>query len=316
MPMHNPPAIQTAIGGFSDYALLDSGRRYKLERFGSVTVVRGEPNAWWEPRLPSSEWDRAQAVHDEDAGWELQPGCPREWSLHYNGLTFGARISDTSKHLGLFPEQSPHWRAIHGIGRALQTQPHRSAPPRLLNLFGYTGAATLVAARSGWQATQVDASKPATAWARDNQLASGLAAEPIRWIVEDAMKYVRREIKRGSRYDGILLDPPAFGRGPTGNVWKVEHHLPELLALCRDVLTEKPALLLLTTYNIEASSLMLHNLLADLMAPYGGHLEAGELALPHASDAARFLPLSIYARWSHLPPHASHPSEEPGGERE
>ena len=287
--MSDAPTIHAALGGMPGYELIDSGDRCKLERFGDVTLIRGEPKAWWAPALPPREWDRAQAVHDEDSGWNLGPGCPREWKLRMGRLSFLMRISDTSKHLGLFPEQAPHWRAIRAA----------AAPDaRLLNLFGYTGAATLVAADAGWQPTHVDASKPATAWARDNQAASGLADRPIRWIVEDAMKYVRREIKRGSRYDGILLDPPAFGRGPDGNVWKVERQLPELLDLCRQVLSERPRLLLLTTYNVEASALMLRNLLADLMAPFGGRIEVGELALPHAASPGRLLPLSIYARWT------------------
>ena len=287
--MTPPPAIQTALGGFPGYELIDSGRRCKLERFGSVTVIRGEPKAWWEPVLPAREWDRAQAVHDEDAGWDLRPGCPREWKIGVGKLTFLARISDASKHLGLFPEQSPHWQAIR----------EAAAPgARLLNLFGYTGAATLAAAEAGWEPTHVDASKPATAWARENQAASGLDDKPVRWIVEDAVKYVRREIKRGSRYDGILLDPPAFGRGPDGNVWKVERQLPELLDLCRQAFSEKPRLLLLTTYNIEASALMLRNLVADAMQTCGGRIEAGELALAHSAAPDRLLPLSIYARWT------------------
>ena len=283
------PSIQTALGGFPDYELLDSGRRCKLERFGSVVLIRGEPKAWWEPILPPEKWDEAIAVHDEDTGWDRAPGCPREWPLRYGNLTFLARLSDTSKHLGIFPEQSPHWNAIQ-----------KAAAPgaRLLNLFGYTGAATLVGAAAGWHATHVDASKPATTWARDNQTASHLDNKPIRWIVEDAIKYVRREVKRGSRYDGILLDPPAFGRGPDGTIWKVERQLTELLDLCHEALTEKPRLLLLTTYNIEASSLMLRNLVSDLMKPYGGQIEVGELALPHTANPERLLPLSIYARWS------------------
>jgi len=287
--MPNPPTIHTALGGFPDYELLDSGRRCKLERFGEVIVIRGEPKAWWEPILPPEKWDEAIAVHDEDSGWDLAPHCPREWPLRLGNLTFLARISNTSKHLGIFPEQSPHWTAIQ-----------QAAAPgaRLLNLFGYTGAATLVGAEAGWHPTHVDASKPATAWARENQRASRLEEKPIRWIVEDAMKYVRREVKRGSRYDGILLDPPAFGRGPDGTIWKVERQLTELLELCREALTETPRLLLLTTYNIEASSLMLRNLVSDLMKPYGGQIEVGELALPHSADPERLLPLSIYARWS------------------
>ncbi|HPJ57708.1 MAG TPA: class I SAM-dependent methyltransferase [Kiritimatiellia bacterium] len=287
--MPDLPVIRTALGGFPDYELIDSGRRCKLERFGPVTVIRGEPKAWWEPVLPARDWDRAQAVHDEDSGWDLRPGCPRQWALRDGPLTFLARLSDTSKHLGLFPEQSPHWRAIR----------EAAAPgARLLNLFGYTGAATLAAAAAGWLPTHVDASKPAVAWARENQAASGLAEKPVRWIVEDAMKYVRREIKRGSRYDGILLDPPAFGRGPDGGIWKVERQLPELLDLCRQTLTDTPRLLILTTYNIEASALMLRNLLADLMQPFGGRIEAGELALSHAAAPNRLLPLSIYAKWT------------------
>ena len=286
--MPDVPTIHTALGGCADYELIDSGRRCKLERFGPVTVIRGEPKAWWEPTLPSQEWDKAQAIHDEDAGWDLRPGCPRQWTLRDGPLSFIVQLSNTSKHLGIFPEQSPHWQAIR-----------EAAVPgaRLLNLFGYTGAATLVAAQSGWIPTHVDASKPAITWARNNQTASGLEAAPIRWIVEDAIKYVRREVKRDSRYDGILLDPPAFGRGPDGNVWKVERHLTELLNLCRQTLTDHPRLLILTTYNIEASSLMLRNLLVDLMQPYGGQIEAGELALPHSAAPARLLPLSIYATW-------------------
>ena len=287
--MPDVPVIRTALGGFPDYELIDSGRRCKLERFGAVTVIRGEPKAWWEPALPPEQWDRAQAIHDEDQGWDLRPGCPREWTLRFENLNFIARISDTSKHLGVFPEQAPHWRAIQ-----------QAAAPgaRLLNLFGYTGTATLVAAAAGWQPTHVDASKPATAWARENQAASGLDDKPIRWIVEDAIKYVRREIKRGSRYEGILLDPPAFGRGPDGNVWKVERQLPELLDLCRQAFSEKPRLLLLTTYNIEASALMLRNLVVDLMKPCGGQIDVGELALSHSSAPDRLLPLSIYACWT------------------
>lgn len=287
--MTDAPVIRTALGGFPGYELLDSGRRYKLERVGSVTLIRGEPKAWWEPALPPAEWDRAAAVHDEDHGWDIRPGCPREWVLRGDGLSFLARLSDTSKHWGLFPEQAPHWQAIRQAA---------TSGARLLNLFGYTGAATLVAAQTGWKPTHVDASRPAVAWARENQQASGLGDRPIRWIVEDALRYVRREIKRGSRYEGILLDPPAFGRGPDGTVWKVERQLPELLGLCRQLFSDQPRLLILTTYNIEASALMLRNLLADALGLPAGQIEVGELALPHTATPGRLLPLSIYARWS------------------
>ena len=288
-------AIRVAPGGFRGYTLLDSGDRLKLERFGPVTVIRGEPKAWWSPRLPRADWDRADAVHDEDLGWRIRSRIPREWTLDCEGLRILARISDTSKHLGIFPEQSPHWRAIRAAAAGARAPD--GAPPRLLNIFGYTGAATLAAAQSGWRATHVDASKPAIAWGRENQRLSGLSDAPIRWILEDAVKYVQREVRRGSRYEGIILDPPAFGRSPTGKVWKVEHHLADLLSLCRQALSDRPRLLILTTYNIEASALMLKNLLADTLHNLGGTVEAGELVLPHASDPARLLPLSIYARW-------------------
>ena len=289
------PSLRVAPGGFRGYELLDSGDRLKLERFGPVTVIRGEPKAWWSPRLPRADWDRADAIHDEDRGWRLRPRTPREWPLDCDGLRLLLRIADTSKHLGVFPEQSPHWRAIRAAAAGARAPD--GTPPRLLNLFGYTGAATLAAAQSGWRATHVDASKPAIAWGRENQRLSGLADAPIRWILEDAVKYVQREIRRGSRYEGILLDPPAFGRSPTGKVWKVEYHLADLLSLCRQALSERPRLLILTTYNIEASALMLKNLLADTLHGLPGTIEAGELALPHSTSPARLLPLSIYARW-------------------
>lgn len=285
------PQFDIEVGGFSSYRLLDSGNRKKLEQFGPVTVVRGEPKAWWTPTLPARQWNEAAAVYDEDAGWKFRRKCTTEWALHDGDLTYLARLSDTSKHLGVFPEQSPHWAAIRKAAP-------KNGQGRLLNLFGYTGAATLQAARAGWHATHVDASKAAVHWGRANQAASGMQEYPIRWIVEDAMQYVRREYKRNSRYDAILLDPPAFGRGPTGQIWKVERQLTELLDLCRAVLTERPRLVLLTTYNIEASALMLHNLVADMMADYRGQLCVGELALSHASNADRFLPLSIFARWT------------------
>ena len=284
------PRIRTALGGMEGYSLVDSGNRFKLERFGEVTVIRGEPKAWWKPALGEKEWDRAQAIHEEGQGWRVAKGCPREWTLAEGELRFRLRLSDTSKHLGVFPEQSPHWRAIRRAGRG-------GGEKRLLNLFGYTGAASLVAARAGWKVTHVDASKPATAWARENQRRSGMEEAPIRWIVEDAAKYVRREIRRGSRYEAVLLDPPAFGRGPTGQVWKVEWHLAELLELVAQVLSAEARLVVLTTYNIEASSLMLGNLLEEAMTGRGGRVETGELMLEERGAGGRALPLSIFARW-------------------
>jgi 23S rRNA (cytosine1962-C5)-methyltransferase len=293
------PPLEILSPAWEEYALLDSGRRRKLERFGSQVIIRGEPKAWWEPALPASEWARAQAEHEEDQPWRRQPGAVREWTMRWRGLTLQARFTDTSKHLGIFPEQAPHWDFIQAQGAAA-AKLSGAERPHLLNLFGYTGVATLAAAAAGWAVTHVDASKPAVAWGRHNQQLSGLAAAPIRWILDDAVKFVRREIRRGVRYDALALDPPAYGRGPAGELWKVETRLPELLALAREALSARPRFILLTMYNLEASPLMLANLLAQMMDGLGGNITRGELALLPAPPA-RPLPLSLWARWEAAP---------------
>lgn len=284
------PGIIVACSTWQEYELLDCGDHRKLERFGPVTVVRGEPKAWWKPANPNA-WHQAAARHDEDAHWTFKAQAPREWPMQWHGLTFLARFSQTSKHLGVFPEQAPHWEWMRQQAQALP-----NGPKRLLNLFGYTGAASLVAAQAGFEVTHVDASQPALTWARRNQELSGLQAKPIRWILDDAFKYVRREIRRGKKYDALVLDPPAFGRGPRGEVWKVENQLAELLDLCRQTLSEQPRFVILTSYNIEASALMLQNLVEDVFRFPGGQTQAGELALPQ-KNSPRVLPLSIFARW-------------------
>jgi len=203
-----------------------------------------------------------------------------------------ARFTETTKHVGVFPEQSPHWRWMQTRLKRDQGKPQ----PHLLNLFGYTGVASLVASAAGCAVTHVDASKPAVTWARTNQQLSDLSLSPIRWILDDATKYVKREIRRGVRYDGILLDPPSFGRGPNRELWKVEKQLTELLDICRQVLSDHPLFIILTMYNIEASSLMIGNLLTDTMHGCGGKVSVGELALKH-KHSERLLPLSIFGRW-------------------
>ncbi len=285
------PEIDVLISDWSEYELLDSGGRRKLERFGKYRLIRPEPKAWWQPLQPAAEWERADAEYEESGTWRTRPGLPREWGMNYCKLLFTARLSEGSKHVGVFPEQAPHWAWIRALARR-----HGRSPASVLNLFGYTGAASLVAASVGFEVTHVDASRPAVAWARQNQEASGLASATIRWLVEDALKYVRREARRGKRYDVILLDPPSFGRGPSGQVWKVEDNLCELLALCRSVLVPEPLGVAMTLYNLEASSLMAANFLAEALHGLGGKLSAGELALRPAAGR-HVLPLSIYARW-------------------
>ncbi len=287
--------IEVLTNEWPGYKLLDSGNRRKLEQFGSLRLIRSEPKAWWRPALDDTEWRKATAVHEDDARegrWRFLDKSRREEVLTFaEKFRFQIKFPDNSKQVGLFPEQSPHWRWLY-------SQKHVTAAerPRVLNLFGYTGAASLVAAGAGWHVTHVDASKPAVAWGRHNQELSGMAEAPVRWIIEDAVKFLQREIRRGAQYDAIMLDPPAFGRGPNGELWKIERDLPPLLDACRRVLSPKARFVLLTVYTIDASSILCRNLLAQMTAGLGGNIAAGELA--HREEASgRLLPLSLWGRW-------------------
>jgi len=293
-----------------EYELVDSGDSRKLERFGKFFIVRHEPKAWWRPALPVAKWAEAHATQDEEGRLSVRKGLPGVWPLSLDlglagaasrGITLEARVSETSRHIGLFPEQAPHWRLIAGLGAQMAHAAKMSgaARPRLLNLFGYTGAASLAAQASGFAATHVDASRPAIGWAKRNQELSGLSADPVRFLLDDVMKFVGREKRRGNRYQAILLDPPSFGRGPNREVWKVEGMVRDLLCDCRELLADDARLLLLTMYNIEASALMLGNLLDDVLRGLPGAVTVGELAVPHTAPGAeaRFLPRSIFARW-------------------
>lgn len=283
---------------FPGYALLDSGDRRKLENFGGVRIIRSEPKAWWTPSLPREEWAKAVATHEDDSRegrWKFRGNAvPEPWTLRFrDAFSVQLRFMDRSKQIGIFPEQSPHW------DRILKNPVPAGKPMRLLNLFGYTGAASLAAARAGWQVTHVDASKPAVAWGRRNQELSGLSRAPIRWILEDAVKFCRREARRGNVYEAILLDPPAFGRGPDGELWKVERDLPALLRACRELLSPDARAVILTLYTIDASSVLCGNLLAETTSHLrGGKIEIGELATRETSPAARVLPLSLWSCWT------------------
>jgi 23S rRNA (cytosine1962-C5)-methyltransferase len=258
--------VETAT--WSEFELLDSGKGQKLERWGKKIFVRPEPKALWRKASPEL-WDKADAVCDENERWRTSPG---NFELTWEGIKFGLHASQESKHLGLFPEQEPHWRYLKN---------NLKPDDRVLNLFAYTGAATLIPASIGCKVTHVDASRPSVDWARENAKRNNMEAAPIRWIVEDAMTYLRREEKRGSRYEAILLDPPSFGRGPKGELWKIEN-IADLIDACAKVLSEKPRLVLLTMYNLEASALSLANLLqTDKLKGVAGNFEIqiGELAL-------------------------------------
>jgi len=268
---------------WEEFELVDSGDSQKLERWGKRLFIRPEPKALWRKSNPAL-WQKADAVCDENERWNRNF---EKFFLEREGLKFDLHASQESKHIGLFPEQEPHWRAIKEIMKP---------GDNLLNLFAYTGSASLVAAQSGCKVTHVDASRPAVEWARENARLSGMESSPIRWIVEDAMTYIRREEKRGSRYEAILLDPPSFGRGPKGELWKIEK-IADLIDACAKILSPNRKLLLLTMYNLEASALTLDSLLkTDTLK--AGSIEVGELALKE-SAGGRYLPLSLYgrARW-------------------
>lgn len=290
--------VETA--GFPDYRLLDSGHGRKLERFGSIVVDRPEPQALWRPRLAPKRWSDAHAVFsaedDEEAGkWRRDKPIPASWPIVLEDITVLGRFG-SFRHLGLFPEQLPHWLWMRQeIARARQRL--GSERPRVLNLFAYTGAASLIAVRAGAEVVHVDASKKAVAWARENQSASGLADAPIRWIVEDARKFVAREVRRGRTYHVVLVDPPKFGRGPEGEIWELFEHLPPLLTDCARLLDGKSASLILTAYAIRASALAIGQLSADVLEGRSGSFEVGELAI-REHEGTRRVPTSLFTRWS------------------
>ncbi|OGH71507.1 MAG: SAM-dependent methyltransferase [Candidatus Magasanikbacteria bacterium RIFCSPLOWO2_01_FULL_43_20b] len=280
-----------------DYELIDSGEGEKLERFGKIVVARPDPQALWS-KLRLAEWKKADAVffREEKSGWKINKNVPDNWFIELGGLKFKIHLS-AFKHVGLFPEQAGNWEWIGESIRSLKSvkSVKIERPVNILNLFGYTGGATLAAAKAGDEVCHVDGSKVAINWAKDNAEASGLVDKPIRWILDDAIKFVKREIKRGRRYDGIVMDPPAFGHGPGGEMWKIEDNFLELLDLCFQVLSEQPLFFLINGYASGYSALAYKNNLLELKNKFGGEIEAGELAIEEGGG--RLLPCGIYARW-------------------
>ena len=286
---------------FPDHALLDSGAGEKLERFGEVVLRRPDPQALWPRRLADSEWRAADLhfVRESDRGgrWEPGPGARAflrspepSWTVRFREARLVVRPTPF-KHVGLFPEQAANWEAVRVAGEQLG-RPAGEAP-RLLNLFGYTGAASVLAAQEGWEVTHVDASKTSVAWLRENAVASGLGERAIRIFVDDALALARREVRRGSRYHAILLDPPHYGRGPKGEKWQLESGLVPLIDAARDLLEEQ-GLLVLSTYAVGYSPLAFQNLLGELE---GGDVSVGELVLPE-QGGQRLLPAGFCARWT------------------
>jgi len=278
---------------WADYELLDTGNGRRLERFGVYVLSRPDPQILWQPSLSQADWSKADAVFEKTANgekWVVKTSVPESWQLHYDTLMFLAKLTPF-KHTGVFPEQAVHWQwmreRIEKANRKLN----------ILNLFAYTGVASLIAAEAGAAVTHVDASKPAIAWARENQHACHLDNASIRWIVDDALKFTKREHARGVSYDGILLDPPVYGHGPHGETWDFSKHFPMLLAQCKMILSEAPVFFLINAYAVSASALMLENVLSDCLHGFGGAIETGELALKETSRG-RLLSTGIFGRWS------------------
>jgi 23S rRNA (cytosine1962-C5)-methyltransferase len=279
-----------------EYELLDSGNEQKLERFGKYVLVRPENQAIWRPSYVNREWERADAVLEKAPNrrgeWKYNKKLPKNWIMPYKDINFSIQITPFG-HIGVFPEQSEHWSWIaYQIDKAKR-------PISVLNLFGYTGGSTLAAAAAGAQVTHVDASKPAVSWASENVKLSGLEKKPIRWIVDDAFKFVEREARRGTKYDAIIMDPPKFGRGPGGEVWQFEKSFIELLKSCRKVLSPNPVFTIMTVYAVPFSSLSIGNVMEDFMTGHNGKIDSGELTLRETSGK-RLLSTSVYSRWSCL----------------
>jgi 23S rRNA (cytosine1962-C5)-methyltransferase len=275
---------------WSDYGLMDCGDGRKLERYGKVTVIRPEPQAMWAPAL--SGWD-ADATFvpgsDEEGGgrWVEHRPVPKQWPLRRDGVTFSAALT-AFRHLAFFPDMAPQWDWMRA----------RAEGAEILNLFGYTGIGTLLLSEIGARMVHVDASKKSVEAGKTNAVLSDMADKPIRWIVDDATKFTAREVRRGRRYDGILLDPPKFGRGPEGEVWRLEENLAPLLADCRRLLDSESRFLVLTVYAVRMSALAIGELLRQVTENLGGTVEVGEMAV-REEERSLLLPTAIFARWSH-----------------
>lgn len=271
------------------YALIDSGEGEKLERYGNIILSRPDPQALWPKRLSGEEWASAKAFYGGEGkgSWEKREDIPEYWPIEFGGLNFNIRLS-TFKHTGIFPEHKPNWEWAGDMIKEAKRD------IIVLNLFGYTGGATLAAAKAGASLVHVDGSKVAINWAKENARISGMEERPIRWILDDAMTFVRKEIKRGRRYDGIIMDPPAYGHGPEGEVWQIEKDLPELVGLCKELMSDDPLFMLMNGYASGYSAIAYGNMIDDAFGQ--GAAEIGELTIAE-EEGGRRLPAGIFARW-------------------
>ncbi len=276
-----------------DYELIDSGDGEKLERYGDVIMRRPDPSAIWKKHVPESMWEKSLARFfrkGTKTSWKIDAKIPKEWPIIFDNLTFIIRPT-SFKHVGLFPEQLTQWKyAEDAIKKAKRSV-------SVLNLFGYTGGATLSAARAGAEVTHVDGSKIAVQWAKENARASKMDDAPIRWIVDDCISYMKREIKRGKKYDAIIMDPPAFGHGPHDELWKIEEDFQKLLDLSLQLLSDSPLFVIINGYAAGYSPIAYEECLRQILKGKGGVYESGELAI-QSKDKSHLLPSGIFARWS------------------
>ena len=279
--------------GWKDYEVIDCSGGEKLERWGNYILVRPDPQVIWDTERRAPQWKKKNGHYHRSARgggeWEFFD-LPEQWSIGYKGLTFHLKPF-SFKHTGLFPEQAANWdwfgEKIRAAGR----------PVKGLNLFAYTGGATLAAAKAGAAVTHVDASKGMVGWAKENARASGLENAPIRWIVDDCVKFVEREIRRGNRYDAIIMDPPSYGRGPKGEIWKIENCIHPLVRLCAQLLSDKPLFFLINSYTTGLAPSVLTYMIASAVTPrFGGTVRSGELGLP-VTASGLVLPCGASGRW-------------------
>jgi len=269
------------------YELVDSGNGRKLERFGPYLIDRPCAQAIWKPKLPLQEWKKAQGFFTREGDAKWNPGLPSSWEVTLAGLQFKIAPTDFG-HLGIFPEQCPFWEWMQTFKK----------PFRVLNLFAYSGGATLACAKAGAEVCHLDASKGMVAWARENAALNSLAGAKIRWIVDDVFKFLKRELKRESRYDAIILDPPSFGRGTKGEVFKIEEEIQPLLQSCRDLLTEKPFFFLFSCHTPGFTPIAMQHLLNQALSGLKGNIDAGEMVLSGPSKVFE-VPSGTFARWQH-----------------
>lgn len=276
---------------FPDFELLDTGDGFRLEKWGSVILQRPDPQIIWSHSLPATEWNKVQAIFrpgsGEDKGkWDIKKQPPQPWLVEFGHVKFLLKLSPF-KHTGLFAEQAAQWEFV--------MERLKDSKVKILNLFAYTGGATMVLAKMGCQVTHVDASKPAITWANENHKLNQLPENTVRWILDDAAKFVKRELKRGVKYDGIIMDPPAFGHSPSGKTWKFNEDLPGLLKDCAQLLSANAKFLIVNGYATNSSALSLNNLLEDSMQNKKGQIEFGELCLKQKSG--RLISTGIFSRW-------------------